>query len=124
MKKLLIADDEEEIVAFLKEFFETRKTYQVFTAQSKNEAIEKVGKEKPDLMLLDLRFQNQTGGYEVLEKSKEISPNTKVIMVSAVEERGAIEKALKLGAVDYIAKPLSLEYLENTVVKILKEASE
>jgi DNA-binding NtrC family response regulator len=123
MKKLLVIDDEAEIVTFLKQFFDERKEYVVFTGTCPEEAFAILEKEKPDLMCLDVKLGSQKSGLDVLTKAKEISPGTKVIMISAVEDRFVIDQALKLGAVDYITKPMSLEYLERTVVDKLREAS-
>ena len=124
MKKLLIVDDEEEIVTFLRDYFSAKGIYTVLTATSKEGAVQALHAEQPDLMLLDLKLHHQLEGYEILELAKQISSNTKVIVISAVEERGAIDKALKLGAVNYITKPVSLEYLENEVMEKLKAAAE
>ena len=124
MKKLLIVDDEPEIVEFLSSFFLERGEYEVSTASSVEEAIDMIAQKKPDMILQDLKMRgNKGGGFEVLTKAKEISPLSKVIMVTAVEDQASISEALKLGAVDYITKPLSLEYLENTVIEKLKEAA-
>ena len=56
-----------------------------------------------------------TDGLTVLKKIKEKNPKIKVIMVTALETTDKIEEAMRLGADNYITKPLSLEYLENDV---------
>ncbi|OGX05488.1 MAG: hypothetical protein A3G87_09800 [Omnitrophica bacterium RIFCSPLOWO2_12_FULL_50_11] len=111
--KLLIVDDEVEICDFLKSFFEER-DYQVITATSGEEALEWVEKAKPKVVLLDIKMPGMSG-IEVLEAIKQKEPGTKVIMVTAIETRDKIEQCLRLGADNYITKPLSLEYLENDV---------
>jgi DNA-binding response OmpR family regulator len=111
--KLLIVDDEIEICDFLKSFFEER-DYQVVTANSGAEAIEQVGKSKPQVVLLDIKMPGMSG-IQALEEIKQKSPGVKVIMVTAIETRDKIEECLRLGADNYITKPLSLEYLENDV---------
>ena len=122
MKKLLIVDDEPEIVDFLSSFFLERNDYEVSTASSVEKAFEMLKQKKPDMVLQDLKMRgNKGGGFEVLQKAKEVSPKSKFIMVTALEDQASISEAMNLGAVDYITKPLSLEYLETTVIEKLKE---
>lgn len=112
-KKLLLVDDEVEICEFLKSFFEDR-DYQVATAHSGFQAIEQVESFKPDVVLLDIQMP-EMDGLNALRKIKEKYPRVKVIMVTAVETQDRIKSAMRLGADNYITKPLSLEYLEKDV---------
>jgi two-component system response regulator (stage 0 sporulation protein F) len=121
MPKLLIVDDEVEICDFLKMFFEER-DFEVEVAYEGTSAIEKVGVFNPDVMLLDIKLPG-IDGLEVLAKVKETHPNVRVLMVTAIETSEKIDEALRLGADNYITKPLSLEYLENDVRDKLKELS-
>ncbi|MBU1864359.1 MAG: response regulator [Candidatus Omnitrophica bacterium] len=113
MSKILIVDDELEICAFLKEFFSER-NYDVVTASSGKEAIQLVNRENPHVLLLDIKMPG-IDGLEVLKAVKQYHPNLKVIMVTAVETSDKMAEAFKLGADNYITKPLSLEYLERDV---------
>lgn len=113
MTKLLVVDDEPEICDFLKTFFEDR-DFDVHTAQSGEAAIREAEIFRPQVMLLDIKMGN-VDGLSVLKKMKENFPRTKVIMVTALETTDKIEEAMRLGADNYITKPLSLEYLENDV---------
>ena len=111
--KLLIVDDEPEICDFLKSFFEER-NYEVNTATSGEEALKEVEQFKPTVVLLDIKMPGMDG-VKALEAIKAKHARTKVIMVTALETRDKIEECLRLGADNYITKPLSLEYLENDV---------
>ena len=111
--RLLVVDDEPEICDFLKSFFEDR-DFNVQTAMSGEAALEQVEKFRPQVMLLDIKMGN-VDGLVVLRKVKERHPRLKVIMVTALETTDKIEEAMRLGADNYITKPLSLEYLENDV---------
>ena len=111
--KLLIVDDEVEICDFLKSFFEER-NYEVKTASSGQAALNAVEQFKPHVVLLDIKMPGMDG-IQVLGTIKKKFPRTKVIMVTALETRDKIEECLRLGADNYITKPLSLEYLENDV---------
>ncbi len=113
MLKLLVVDDESEICEFLKSFFEER-NYQVAVANSGEEALERVKQEKPQVILLDIKMPGMDG-IQTLKEIKSKYPKSKVIMVTAIETRDKIEECLRLGADNYITKPLSLEYLENDV---------
>ena len=113
MTRLLVVDDEPEICDFLKSFFEDR-DFEVQTALSGERALEIVESFLPQVVLLDIKM-GTTDGLSVLRKVKERKPKTKVIMVTALETTEKIEEAMRLGADNYITKPLSLEYLENDV---------
>ncbi|HCM43164.1 MAG TPA: hypothetical protein DIS66_07640 [Candidatus Omnitrophica bacterium] len=118
VKKLLVVDDEEEICDFLKSFFEDRQ-FTVETAHSGVQAIEKARKFGPHVILLDIQMP-EMDGLKALKILKEENPKVKVIMVTAVETQEKIEESMRLGADNYITKPLSLEYLENDVQEKLK----
>ena len=70
----------------------------------------------PALVLLDVKLGWGRNGIEVLREIKEIAPNTKVIMMTSVDDEDTIEEAFNLGAADYIIKPFSLSYLKNVVM--------
>ncbi len=118
-RKLLVVDDEEEICDFLRSFFEDRQ-YIVETAHSGIQAIEKARKFGPHIILLDIQMP-EMDGIKALKIIKEENPKIKVIMVTAVETKEKIEESMRLGADNYITKPLSLEYLENDVQEKLKD---
>src|SRR3990167_4134072 len=119
--KLLIVDDEVEICDFLKSFFEER-NYEFKTASSGQAALTAVEQFKPSIVLLDIKMPGMDG-TQVLETVKKKFPRTKVIMVTALETRDKIEECLRLGADNYITKPLSLEYLENDVREKIESLS-
>ena len=121
LPKLLIVDDEIEICDFLQMFFEER-DFKVEVAYNGTEALEKVASFKPDVVLLDIKLPGMDG-LEVLAKIKEQFSHVRVLMVTAIETSEKIDEALRLGADNYITKPLSLEYLENDVRDKLKELS-
>ena len=120
--KLLIVDDEVEICDFLKSFFEER-NYEVKTASSGQTALEVLEQYRPQVVLLDIRMTGMDG-IQVLEVIKKKYPRVKVIMVTALETRDKIEECLRLGADNYITKPLSLEYLENDVREKIEALTE
>ena len=104
---ILIVDDEEAIRTSLRSILEDE-GYQVAVASSGHDALKIYGSDPPDLMILDI-WMPEMDGLETLRRVKEFAPTTQVMMMSG---HGSIEtavKAIKLGAYDYIEKPLSLE---------------
>ncbi|MCD6539928.1 MAG: response regulator [Candidatus Omnitrophica bacterium] len=117
-KKILVVEDEEEIIEFLKNFLRRRKI-EVYLAKSGLEALDVFEKESPDLVLLDIGIP-QIDGLEVLREIKEKVPQTKVIMVTGRADKKSISKAKKLSADAYINKPVDLAELYSVIEKFLK----
>lgn len=120
MRKILVVDDEEEMRLALKEAL-TRKGYSVELASDGAQALEKMGAKGYGMVISDMRMPG-AGGMEVLKGVKKADPNTPVLLVTAF---GTVEKAVeavKLGAVDFILKPFTLEALEMTVDKAFRNA--
>ena len=113
MARVLVVDDEPDSVELLQEFL-TGKGYEIVTASNGEEALRKVKEERPHLVLLDVRMPDMNG-LDVLRKIREFDQEVGVIMVTAVNEEDTGRQALKLGAFDYIVKPLNLEYLERSL---------
>ncbi len=116
MIKILIVDDEVEICNIFYDFF-TPKGYEVIKATSGKEAIGLVKTEKPNLVFLDIRMPVMDG-MEVLKQIKEIDRSITVIMVTVLKDEKTAKNALKLGAYDYVTKPLGLDYLEKAAVLV------
>jgi two-component system nitrogen regulation response regulator NtrX len=106
-KTILVVDDEKDIRISMTGILEDE-GYLIVTASTGSEALEKAREDLPDLVFLDIWMPGMDG-LETLEKLKIMMPNTTVIMISG---HGTIEtavRATKLGAFDFIEKPLSLE---------------
>ena len=112
--RILVVDDEIQIGEFLNEFL-TEKGYEVFYAESGEEAIAFVKRVRPHLTLLDIRMGGMDG-LETLKILKEVDPRLGVIMVTAVHEEEVGKEALQLGAVDFMTKPIDFEYLETSLM--------
>jgi DNA-binding NtrC family response regulator len=115
--KLLIVDDEVDLCSLLEEHFKDRFNGKIFTATTPGEALRLLEELQPEGMLLDLNLRSRLNGFDILARAAEISPATKVIMVTGSNDFESVAKAMALGAVDYITKPYSVEYLEETVDK-------
>ncbi|MFC1594293.1 response regulator [Candidatus Omnitrophota bacterium] len=117
MAQLLIVDDEPDVREFACNFFKKRKV-DVATASGGNEAIAFIKQQKPQLILLDIRMEDMNG-LDVLEEIKKIDSSIKVIMVTGVDEEESMQRAKKLGALNYVHKPLVLDELEEVVLREL-----
>ncbi len=84
--------------------------YQLETFGTAEAAIEAVRQQRPDLVLLDIRLPGMDG-LEALGQLREIAPDLLVIMVTGVEDIKTVVKAMRLGAHDYVVKPVHLEAL-------------
>jgi len=112
-KKILIVDDEERVVKSIKGVLEDE-GFGVTTAKSGEEALNIFRQEEPQVTLLDIWMPGMDG-IEVLKRMKSISPDCQVIMISGHATISTAMAAVKFGAFDFIAKPLSLDVLLMTV---------
>ncbi len=120
-KKILTVDDDEFVREVLAAYLEDS-GYEVLQAENGRLGLELFRREAPDLVMLDLRMP-EMDGLEVLGRITEESPDTPVILVSGMGTIGDAIKALKLGAWDYIAKPIhDMVVLEHAVNKALERA--
>lgn len=119
MIKILTVDDEKGVTDLLYNFFKQRK-FHVMVANSGQEALDIVKKDKPNIMLLDISMKG-LNGLEVLEKVKAIDKNIRVIMITVHGEQETIDQAKALGADEYIIKPFKVGYLQEVVVKKIQE---
>jgi len=122
-KKILIADDEPNIVISL-EFLMQRNGFEVKTAGDGEAALRLVSEFRPDLILLDIMLPLKSG-YEVCQKIRE-NPDVsamKVVMITAKGRDIEVAKGLALGADAYITKPFSTQDLLDQVKRLLSEAA-
>ncbi len=112
MPKLLTIDDETEISAFIRSYFEPR-GYQVFSAIEGNAGIEIARLEQPEVALIDLKMPGKHGDV-VMGEIHMVSPRTQAIMITASEGLGKTrDRLLSIGAFACFDKPLtSLRDLE------------
>lgn len=126
-KKILVVDDEEDIVTETKEILE-KKGFIVFTALESGAGLEIFRKEKPGICILDVHMpKSAMDGIKMLEEIRKLDKNCYCIMLSRVDEQDKIEAARNLGANRYTLKPIDyLELLElvNDAVKALESRGE
>lgn len=110
LKKVLVVDDELSSCEILREFLMDQ-GYETLMALSGDEALETYQRERPDLVLLDVRMPDKDG-LETLREIKALDPDADVVMVTALHEREMGLKAMVEGAFDYVTKPLDCRYLD------------
>jgi len=117
--KILLIDDEKDLVETLTFRLEAN-GYEVIKAYDGREALEKAGKERPNLILLDVMMP-QIDGFEVLKRLKNNSETERipVIMLTCKKESSSIFKGEDLGALDYIIKPFEAEELLRLIKKYI-----
>lgn len=113
---ILIIEDEKSVLKALRMTLERK--FLILEAQESSEGVKLFQQEKPDLVLLDIGLPD-TNGLEVLKTIKKIDPYAIVVMATAVEEVKTIVEAVKLGAYDYLVKPINSQELILTVQNAL-----
>lgn len=106
MKKILIVEDEKDMVTGLKFNLEAR-DYAVIVAYDGETGYQKALSEKPDLVILDIMLP-KLNGYEVCKRLKIEIPDLPIIMLTAKSQESEIVTGLELGADDYMTKPFSV----------------
>lgn len=115
--RVLIVDDEEELVAALVERLELR-NIEAIGVTNGHDALERIYEQSFDVMLLDVKMPG-LGGLEVIKKVKEKWPGLEVILLTGHGSTRDAEEGMRAGAFKYIMKPVNIEDL----VALLREAS-
>ncbi|UQZ91163.1 Fis family transcriptional regulator [Deltaproteobacteria bacterium Smac51] len=117
--KILIVDDEKDIRLTVGGILGDE-GYLVAQASSGPEALERIDESVPEAIILDLWMQNSEQGFDVLARIKDEYPQLPVVVISGHGNIETAVKAVKMGAFDYIEKPLSADKLLMTVERALK----
>lgn len=119
MKKILIADDDPDILKILSSRLKAN-NFKVVTAKDCNEAIKVAYAEQPDLILLDIRMP-KVGGFSTFTNLQMYSrtANIPVIFITAFPGKQVEKEVFDLGAVDFISKPFEPEILLSKIKRAL-----
>ena len=117
-KKILIVDDEKLVRWALAQKC-AEFGYQSAEAGTAEEALRMLQSESPDVILLDVRLPDQSG-IEVLEKLKQTGDTHSIIMMTADPQLDDVKAALRLGAYDFVSKPINFGELEVTLQNALE----
>ncbi len=110
MSKILVVDDEQSMRDFLAIMLK-KEGHEVVTAENGASALKAVQSEIFDLVISDVKMSGMDG-IDVLKTTKEISPETVVIMITAFATAETAIEAMKLGAYDYVIKPFKVDELK------------
>ena len=121
MKNILIIDDEVNVALLLSKFL-TRNGFNVVTASNGATAFELLKKQPYHLVLCDYRLED-TDGREILKKIRNEYPQTGVIIITGYSDIKMAVELIKLGAYDYITKPLYPDEILSTINKALETQS-
>jgi ATP-dependent Lon protease len=120
VKKMLIVDDEETLTYSLyQSFIISQQDYEVVTAATGEEAIEKLAVMRFDLVITDIKMPGMDG-LELLSIIKSRYPATKVIVMTAFGSPEKKEEALQKGAHFYIEKPFEIREIKQLVMELLE----
>jgi YesN/AraC family two-component response regulator len=101
--KILVVDDEENMLQMLNTFF-TEKEFSCFTAKNGIEALKILGKDEIDIVITDMKMP-EMDGLELLKNIKEKHKNISAVIMTGFSEEYTTTEALNLGADGYITKP-------------------
>ena len=118
MAKILIVDDEEKICFAFKEFVKEL-GHDAFTASTAPDAMEKFHTFKPEIIFLDIRLPGESG-ISLLKKIKQMDRKVSVVIMTAFSTMDTTIDAVKLGAYEYLTKPVDLDQVEDIIKRILR----
>jgi len=118
-KPILIVDDEPIVRESIRDWLKDA-GYQVATAETGEQALEMVQEEDFGVVVLDVRLPGRTG-LNVLKELKATKPHIKAIVITAYPTTEMSLEAMKLGAVDYLVKPIAPDDLERLIREALVE---
>ncbi|MDD2689121.1 MAG: response regulator [Candidatus Omnitrophica bacterium] len=114
MAKILIVDDEPDVVEFEKILL-IKRNHEVFSATNISDAIKIIRSELPDIVLSDVKLDTDIAGLTIAEAAKKIKPEIVIYLITGLLD-GEIEKrALKLGVMEILSKPIPNKVLEEKI---------
>ncbi len=117
-KNILVCDDAAFMRMMIKDIL-TKNGYNIAgEAENGLKAVEKYNETKPDLVLMDITMP-EMDGIQALKKIKEMDPNAKIVMCSAMGQQAMVIEAIQSGARDFIVKPFQAERVLEAVKKVV-----
>src|SRR5262245_28540950 len=118
MPRVLTIDDDRVVLRFVEKTFEGQ-DLQVVTANNARDGIKRLKEDRPDVLLLDVMLPESTG-MELVSHVRQIDARLPVIFITALNDSDTAIEAMKLGAYDYLLKPLDQEQLRELVSRALE----
>jgi len=124
MKKVLIIDDSETSLYLIKSVFENDREIDVDIENNSTHALSSIKNKKPDLILLDLMMPHVDGFQILLQLKADVDfSKIPIIVLSARQDKEAINMAFEYGAVDYIQKPIKINEIKTKIRRIFYKES-
>ena len=120
--KILLVDDEPHIRVFVSLILKSLGGPKIYEANNGEDAVAAYQKDKPDVVLLDVNMPH-LDGIQTLRKLKELDPDCVVIMLTSLANRETVEKALELGAVNYIRKDTPKEEIAKALSETIDSST-
>ena len=120
--KILVIDDDTSFCVMLKTFLQ-KKGYEVTNAFTAKEAEEAIKNQTFDVVLTDIRLPD-SDGIQILKSIKEVSFATQVILMTGYTDIKTAVSAMKMGAYDYVGKPINPDEILHTIEQSLKKKAE
>jgi len=117
--KIFLLDDEELIVSMLSRAL-SKESFEVTAETSAQDVIEKIRSFSPDVLLLDINLPERNG-LDILQEIKAQEIDTEVVMLTADDTAETAVKAMKLGATDYLTKPLNIEEVKIVINNLIEK---
>ncbi len=114
MSKILVIDDEPDVLEFQKAFL-TRRKHEVFTAANSIDAINALKQYSPDIVFCDVRLDCDTAGLDILKQAKQLNPNINFYLITGLVDREIEDKGVALGVKEVLSKPISNDMLEQKI---------
>ena len=119
-EKILVVDDDATFRNFMADLL-SGEGYRTTSVMSGEEGLQKLKEERYDLAFLDLNLAGWVSGLDLLREARRLYPEIKVIVCSALTDKGTAQEVLRLGAAKFIEKPIeALGWLLDTTKGILK----
>ena len=125
LRKILIVEDEEEIIELLLSIFDDFKDYKILCSRNSTQALHIIETDTPDIIILDIQIPIITGiDLCRLIKSKKALSDIKILVLTGMSQHYDIQKAIKAGADACMTKPFNIDAIIKKVKELLNDELE
>jgi DNA-binding NtrC family response regulator len=118
-KQVLVVDDDATVRVALRDAL-TSAGFDVSLAEGAKEALVHIAHAAPDVVVSDVRMPD-VSGIELLRLLRERAPDLAIILMTAFDDMATVVEAMKHGAVEFLVKPLDLDDLQKTLMRVLED---
>lgn len=118
--KILLVDDDEELLSTVADMLSLKEGLQVQSARSGHDALQQLGRERPDLMLVDIRMPGMNG-WELVQAIRHRLPKLKIIMLTGSHSEDDVRSAFERGVDGYLLKPVRANLLYALIDNVIND---